>query len=77
MKCIQSVKKTKNIEVGEIRRVSDKEADSEVKGGYWKYVPKSEWKSSIGKSKSNEEPTKEKQNKNVDTQKKNKREKNS
>ena len=77
MKCIQSVKKTKNIEVGEIRRVNDKEADSEVKSGYWKYIPKSEWKSSKGKSKSNEEPNKEKQDKNVETQKKNKHEKNS
>jgi hypothetical protein len=44
MKCIQSVKATKNVEVGTIIRVDDKEADLKVKDGYWKYVPKSEWK---------------------------------
>jgi hypothetical protein len=44
MKCIKSIKSTKNIEVGTIKRINDKEADSEVKGGYWKYIPKSEWK---------------------------------
>lgn len=31
--------------------MSDIEADERVKGGYWKFVPKSEWKSSKGKSK--------------------------
>ena len=28
----------------EIRRVSDVDADERVKGGYWKFIPKSEWK---------------------------------
>jgi hypothetical protein len=46
MKCIQSIRATKNTEVGVIKRITNKEAESEVKGGYWKYVPKSEWKSS-------------------------------
>ena len=44
MKCIKLVKSTKNVEAGEIKRVKESEAESEVKGGYWKYVPKSEWK---------------------------------
>jgi hypothetical protein len=45
MKCIQSIRATKNTEVGVIKRINDKEAESEVKSGYWKYIPKSEWKS--------------------------------
>jgi hypothetical protein len=52
MKCIKAVKPTKYVEVGEIRRINDKEAESEVKGGYWKYAPKSEWKINTRKSKS-------------------------
>ena len=44
MKTIKSIKATKNVEVGTIKRVGEKEADSEVRGGYWKYVPKSEYK---------------------------------
>ena len=44
MKTIKSIKATKNTEVGEIKRVNDKEADDAVRMGYWKYVPKSELK---------------------------------
>ena len=44
MKTIKSIKATKNVELGTIKRVGEKEADSEVRGGYWKYVPKSEYK---------------------------------
>lgn len=49
MKCIQSIKASKNIETGMVARVSEIEAESKVKSGYWKYVPKSEWKSSTRK----------------------------
>ena len=42
MKCIKSIKSSKSIEIGTIKRVNDHEAESEVKGGGWKYVPKSE-----------------------------------
>lgn len=49
MKCIQSIKATKNVQVGTIVRISESEADSQVKSGYWKYVPKSEWKSTTRK----------------------------
>jgi hypothetical protein len=45
MKCIKLIKQAKNIEVGTITRVDNNEAESRVKGGYWKYVPKNEWKS--------------------------------
>jgi hypothetical protein len=44
MKCIKSIKSTKNTEIGVIKRIDDKEAESMVKSGYWKYVPKSEFK---------------------------------
>ena len=44
MKCIQSIKETKNVELGTIKRVEDVDAETSVKSGYWKYVPKSEWK---------------------------------
>ena len=49
MKCIKSIKPTKNTEVGQIVRTNDVEAESKVKTGYWAYVAKSEWKLSRGK----------------------------
>ena len=47
MKCIKSIRATKEVEVGEIKRVDDKTAHSMV-GISWKYVSKTEWKSSRG-----------------------------
>lgn len=44
MKCIRAIKATKQTKIGELKRVSDKEADSATKDGYWQYVAKSEWK---------------------------------
>jgi len=43
MKTIKSIKKTKEVEVGEIRRVDDKTAHNMV-GSLWQYISKSEWK---------------------------------
>jgi hypothetical protein len=48
MKTIKSIKKTKEVELGEIRRVDDRTAHNMV-GPYWGYVSKSEWKLSRGK----------------------------
>lgn len=47
MKCIKATRATKNTEVGEIRRLEDKEAEQRVNSGYWKYISKSEWKSGL------------------------------
>ena len=60
MKCIKSIKATKNTEVGHIVRIDDVEAESKVKGGYWAYVPKSEWKLATRKPKNetDQEPIK-------------------
>ena len=44
MKCIQAIKETKYAKVGDIKRVSDIEANEKVDTKYWKFVPKSEWK---------------------------------
>jgi len=44
MKCIKCIKVAKGYELDEIRRVSDIDADEKVKGGYWKFIAKSEWK---------------------------------
>lgn len=44
MKCIKSIKATKNTDVGVLVRTSDLEAESKVKTGYWAYAPKSEYK---------------------------------
>jgi len=44
MKCIKSIKPTKNTEVGVIVRIDDIEAENKVKTGYWSYAPKSEYK---------------------------------
>lgn len=51
MKCIKSIKPLKNTEVGTINRINDVEAEVKVLSGYWKYIPKSEWKSATRKSK--------------------------
>jgi hypothetical protein len=45
MKCIKSIKETKNTEVGVVKRLEDKDAQQKVDTGYWKFIPKSEWKS--------------------------------
>ena len=62
MKCIKCIKVAKGYEIDEIRRVSDEDADERVKGGYWKFIPKSEWKLATRKTKSVqviEQPTEE------------------
>jgi hypothetical protein len=52
MKCIKCIRVAKGYEIDEIRRVSDEDADDRVKGGYWKFIPKSEWKLATRKTKS-------------------------
>jgi hypothetical protein len=47
MKCIKCIKVAKGYELDEIRRVSDIDAEERVKGGYWKFIPKSEWKATL------------------------------
>ena len=47
MKCIKCIKVAKGYQLDEIRRVSDEDADDRVKGGYWKFIPKSEWKGTL------------------------------
>jgi hypothetical protein len=47
MKCIKCIKVAKGYELDEIRRVSDIDADERVKGGFWKFIPKSEWKGTL------------------------------
>ena len=63
MKCIKCIKVAKGYELDEIRRINDIDADEKVKGGYWKFVPKSEWKAVTRKVKVNEvvneQPTEE------------------
>lgn len=54
MKCIKCIKVAKGYELDEIRRVSDTDADERVKGGYWKFVPKSEWKLATRKPKNDQ-----------------------
>jgi hypothetical protein len=63
MKCIKCIKVAKGYNLDEVRRVADIDADEKVKGGYWKFVPKSEWKAVTRKVKVNEvvgeQPTEE------------------
>ena len=63
MKCIKCIKVAKGYELDEIRRVDEIEADEKVKVGYWKFVPKSEWKLATRKVKVNQvvdvQPTEE------------------
>lgn len=46
MKCIKCIKVAKGYELDEIRRVTNVDADDKVNGGFWKFIPKSEWKTS-------------------------------
>lgn len=67
MKCIKAIKGTKQFEVGEIKRVTDVEADSATRDGYWTYISKSEWKLATRKPKAEEvESVKEKYPANVE-----------
>lgn len=50
MKCIKSIKETKEVALGTIRRVDDKTANNIV-GNMWVYIPKSEWKLATRKTK--------------------------
>ena len=54
MKCIKALRASKDVEVGEIKRVDDKTANNMV-GLSWVYVPKSEWKLATRKSKPTEQ----------------------
>jgi len=56
MKCIQAIRESKDVVLGEIRRVDDKTAYNMV-GLSWKYVPKSEWKLATRKTKSTDQVT--------------------
>jgi len=51
MKCIKAIRATKHTEVGEIKRLTDIEANERVSTGYWAFVAKSEWKLATRKSK--------------------------
>ena len=44
MKCIKLIKASKGHEIGQVLRVNDDEADLRVKGGYWSFAPKTEYK---------------------------------
>ena len=60
MKTVKAIMKGKDFEVGEIKRVDDRTAHNMV-GPVWKYVSKSEWKSSRGtKSEPSDEPIEKK-----------------
>jgi hypothetical protein len=54
MKCIKAIRKTKEVELGEIKRVDDKTAHNMV-GLSWSYVSKTEWKLATRKPKSTEQ----------------------
>jgi hypothetical protein len=63
MKCIKCIKVAKGYDLDEVRRMDDIDANEKVKTGYWKFVPKSEWKAVTRKVKVNEvvneQPTEE------------------
>lgn len=46
MKCIKAIRETKQVRLGEIIRTNDDDAREKVKGGFWVYAQKTEWKSS-------------------------------
>ena len=48
MKCIKSIRASKGVEIGDIKRVDDKTAMNMV-GSSWQYISKTEWNLSRGK----------------------------
>ena len=64
MKCIKAIKSQKTAEIGDMARINDVDAEIRVRTGYWKYIPKSEWK-----NKNNE--SSETQNAKIDSEVKN------
>ena len=54
MKCIKAIRASKDVEVGDIKRVDDKTAMNMV-GLSWQYVSKTEWKLATRKSKKTEQ----------------------
>ena len=52
MKCLKLLKQQKHFNLGDIIRTTDQDAADKVRGGYWSYASKEEWKSS------NHRPTK-------------------
>ena len=51
MKTIKAIKATKYSAVGDIKRVTEVEAEEKVSTGYWKFIPKIEWKEATRKPK--------------------------
>jgi hypothetical protein len=51
MKCIQAIREGKYSKIGDIKRVDDTDAQEKVTSGYWKFIPKSEWKLATRKPK--------------------------
>ena len=56
MKCIKAIKASKDVQVGDIKRVDDRTAYNMV-GSMWEYVSKSEWKLVTRKQKQTEQTT--------------------
>lgn len=50
MKCIKAIKSQKTAEIGDMARINDVDAEIRVRTGYWKYIPKSEWKNKNNES---------------------------
>lgn len=67
MKCIQAIRASKNVEVGDIARINDVDAESRVRGGSHKYIPKSEWRKWKGTTKTETNSNHENDKKLVDT----------
>jgi len=60
MKTIKTIRELKNQKIGDISRVTDKDADEKVMSGYFMYVPKSEWKQIVKQKVETTETSKEK-----------------
>jgi hypothetical protein len=65
MKCIKALKASKDVEVGDIKRVDDRTANNMV-GSMWAYIPKSEWKLTTRKSKPKTEQVSEQETEQVE-----------
>ena len=59
MKTIKTIRELKNQKIGDINRVTDKDADEKVMSGYFMYVPKSEWKQIVKQKVETTETSKE------------------
>lgn len=59
MKCVIATKSTKHVNVGDVKRVDNEDADMMVSGGYWNYTSKNEFRKFVDSTTEKKTPKKD------------------